>query len=66
MLITMQWLHDNAAAHTPYGSSFTAAQVKVLGLKYPLQKGWMERLVGAEITDEDAKQFIAAKTHKIQ
>jgi hypothetical protein len=61
MTITMEWLIRHAAVHNSYGNVYTAAQVEVLGLKYPLQKGWMTALVGKELTPEQVQRFIEAK-----
>jgi hypothetical protein len=62
MLITLDWLHANAARHSPYGSIFTKAQLNVLGLSHRnLKPGWMKELVGTELPDADVAQFLAAK-----
>lgn len=36
-------------------------QVALLGLKWPLEQGWINRVVGCEISDDDAAKFIALK-----
>lgn len=40
---------------------FSAAQLKLVGLSYPLRHGWRERLVGLRIPKEDYERFVALK-----
>jgi len=39
----------------------TSAQVKVIGLKYPLEKGWIDRLANKDFSEEVVNRFIANK-----
>ena len=64
MIITEQFLNECCAAHTPYGRSWTAAQMRLLGLEYPLPKGWIQTLIGREISDELGQQFYDARLVK--
>jgi hypothetical protein len=48
--ITKQWLLDNKTARGGY----TKPQIEALGLDWKLEKGWMGRLVGTEISVENA------------
>lgn len=53
--VTRDWIRTHASNN---GSGFTRDQLTVLGL-WPTQKGWMNQLVGSEITDEQKTQFEA-------
>lgn len=44
--------------------AFTQSQVEALGLIWPPEKGWINRLVGTEISEENAKVFEARKSAK--
>lgn len=37
---------------------WTATQINLLGLTWPPAKGWMDRVVGKEISEEDAGRFL--------
>ena len=37
--------------------SWTKAQLKVLGIKYPLKSGWQRKLYGKQITEQQALEF---------
>lgn len=53
MIITKQFFLDNATEN----GAWTSAQVKILGLNFPLKAGWQNELIGKKISDEDAKRF---------
>jgi hypothetical protein len=36
-------------------------QTTLLGLKWPLESGWIDRTIGLEITDDAAAEFLALK-----
>lgn len=36
----------------------------VLGIEWPLQKGWLEGLIGKEISEDTANKFLAARNPK--
>lgn len=56
--------------YKPKSSPWTKVQMNALGLKYPLTSGWVDKLDGTEISDEDAKVFengqdtVTKKTNK--
>ena len=54
--LTKENLH--AAASTNGG--FTAAQVAVFGLRYPLRSGWLQSLIGRKIPFPQYRQFVEA------
>ena len=61
MLITEELLRKGMTQ----GVGIKSIQARVLGLKYPLQKGWLKGLIGKEITEEKAKadNFIGWDRH---
>lgn len=59
MLITEELLRKGMAQ----GVGIKSIQARMLGLKYPLQKGWLKGLIGKEITEEKAKIFIELKDY---
>ena len=57
MKITKQFFLDNATEN----GAWTSAQVKVLGLDFPLKSGWQSELIGKEISHETARKFGEAR-----
>jgi hypothetical protein len=57
MIITKQFFLDNSTEN----KAWTSAQVKILGLDFPLKAGWQNKLIGKEISDEEAKKFGEAR-----
>lgn len=55
MKITRQWLFKYAG--DPIHGGWKRAQTDALGVKWPLQHGWMKRQIGREITEEIARAF---------
>ncbi len=53
MIITDDWLIKNK---TPAGG-YNKKQFDILGIQYPPQKGWKEKLIGKELCDEKVKEF---------
>ena len=51
--VTKQWIHDN----TTTGGSWTANQLKILGVSWPPPKGWINRVDGMELCDVDQQKF---------
>lgn len=51
--ITKEWL----LKHKTKRGGYTKVQIKSLGLKYPLTKGWQGSLIGRQITREQASNF---------
>lgn len=52
--ITRQWISEHAHRR-PYG--WTAEQLRVVGVQWPLVSGWVDRLVGKVISDDARLQF---------
>ena len=55
--LTSQLIHAN---RTPAGA-WTRAQVEALGVKWPPRHGWIYRLHGKEITEDQWRQFMAGR-----
>lgn len=53
MRVTERFLLDNT---TPRGQ-WNAKQLAVLGIQWPPTKGWKQRVIGMEISDEEARRF---------
>ena len=51
--VSKVWIHDN----TTLGGSWTANQLKILGVSWPPPKGWINRVEGMEIRDVDQQKF---------
>lgn len=53
------------AARTERGA-WRAAQLEIIGVAWPPEHGWIDRVCGNEISDQDAESFVllAAKTSK--
>lgn len=54
--LTKENLHEAASSN----GGFTAAQVAVFGLRYPLRSGWLQSLVGRKIAFSQYRQFVEA------
>lgn len=52
-IITKDWLIANSTKRGGY----TKAQIKAVGLKYPLLSGWMNELIDKKITTRQASDF---------
>lgn len=57
MVITKQWLLDNRTKR----GSWTKIQANILDLDYPLKKGWMQLVIGREISKEKSILFEQGK-----
>lgn len=57
IVITKEFFLENATEN----GAWTSAQVKILGLKFPLESGWQEKLIGTKITQDQAKEFAKNK-----
>ncbi len=53
-VVTDEWLIRWA---TNGKSSWTAKQIKLLGLKYPAKKGWKWKVIGKEIDEQQKRRF---------
>lgn len=67
MIVTEEFLKKYATPTGNNGTQFAwkKAHIQALGLKYPTKKGWFSLIVGKEITDEQAKQYIAVNNGRI-
>lgn len=52
--VTSKWIHRYP--HKP-PAGWTARQLKLLGVSWPPQKGWLSQLEGTEISEDDAREF---------
>jgi len=41
--------------------TFTKATIQAIGLSWPMQKGWIHRLIGTEITEERYRQALEGR-----
>lgn len=57
MKVTKEFIMNNRTRN----GAWTRAQVQALGIKWPPRHGWHNKLIGTEITEEQASQFIAGK-----
>ena len=53
MKVTSEFIHRNKTQN----GGWTKSQLAIVGVDFPPQKGWISRVVGMEITDEDAERF---------
>lgn len=58
MKLTKELLH-------PRGSEHNKAELEALGLSWPPKKGWLTRLIGAEISEAQYAKFLAAGGNEI-
>lgn len=59
MIVTEEFLKMYA---TPCGNNQYAwkkVHIEALGLTYPIKKGWMELIIGKEITEEQANKYMS-------
>jgi hypothetical protein len=55
-IITEQWIHENATSpETRIG--WTYAQTRALGVEQHKNHGWLQGLIGREITDQQKAEF---------
>ena len=57
MIITRQFINDNKTRK----GAWTKKQFEALGITYPPRKGWINEMIGKEITPEQAGLFIEGK-----
>lgn len=53
----MQVTREFIMAHRTVRGAWTKVQIEALGLRWPPLQGWIDRVVGQELTDAQAKQF---------
>jgi hypothetical protein len=54
MIVTKDFILDNKTA----AGGWTFSQLAILGAGWPPKKGWMDRVVGAELPDDAAQKFV--------
>lgn len=57
--ITREWL----LSHSTSKGAYTKKQITSLKLKWPTTTGWMNRLIGVEITNKQKQQFESNKNN---
>jgi hypothetical protein len=55
MKLTAGWIHE----HKTVRGSWKRAQLEILGMAWPAKRGWIARVVGREISAEQAERFIS-------
>ncbi len=58
MKLTRENLHPKGFVHQGYNRM----QLAALGVKWPPEKGWLSKLVGTEIPDEQYQRFLSLGT----
>jgi hypothetical protein len=48
-----------------YRGGWSAKQLKVIGIEWPPEKGWMQKAMGKRIPDSDAQLFIQLRKTKV-
>jgi hypothetical protein len=61
MRITREWIIDN----TKHGAC-NKKQLAIFGIGWPPRTGWMYKLIGRDITEDTAKEFIEAQHWSIR
>lgn len=54
MKVTREFIME----HRTERGAWTYAQIEALGLKCPPRKGWMDLVIGRELTDAQLRQFM--------
>jgi hypothetical protein len=62
MQITRAWLDQ----HKTGPAGFKRRQLIAIEVPWPLTKGWIDRIVGTEITEGQRKRFEAAREKKLK
>jgi ribonuclease HI len=62
MIITSDWLIKNKTSNGGYNKK----QFDILGLQYPPQKGWKEKIIGKELCEEKVKEFENISSYNIK
>lgn len=58
MILTREAIHAAASQ----GGGWSRAQLSLLGVSWPPQRGWLSRLIGTAIPDGTYAQFLALKS----
>lgn len=62
MIITRRYLMN----HRTQRRAWTRPQIEALGLDWPPRKGWIDSLIGKELSEDNRKAFEAKVTIKQQ
>jgi hypothetical protein len=62
-IVTSKWLLSNLTK-TPHGHIITVDQAKIIGERFPLVAGWIDRAVGKTISEDDKQRFELRLTKK--
>ena len=54
MKITAQWIH----AHKTVNGAWTRRQLAAIGVEWPPERGWIGRVIGHPITEEQRIAFV--------
>lgn len=60
-IVTEHWLRKYA--RPPAG--WSAQQIRALGLRYPLRKGWIDKIVGKKVSDAAKARFEALHEDRV-
>lgn len=67
MKITRNFINKGASYQEGHNySGWNSEQIKILGLNFPLKKGWISSVLGKEISEEEAKKFIELRGKSIK
>jgi hypothetical protein len=53
MIITDEWLIKNRT----FAGGYNKKQFNILGIEYPPQKGWKEKIIGKELCEKKLKNL---------
>jgi hypothetical protein len=62
MIVTNKFILENCTK----SGGYTKRQASILGLSWPLARGWKKRIQGHELTDKEAADFIQAANIKVK
>lgn len=54
MVITARWIH----AHKTKNGAWTRRQLAAIGIDWPPEKGWIGRVLGREISEDQRRTFV--------
>ena len=57
----MTLTHENLHAIATSGKGFTNHQLDILGVARPPKKGWVQKLIGTETTDDEYAKLLSLK-----
>ncbi len=60
----MQLTREYIMKHRTARGAWTRAQIEALGLEWPPRKGWIDTVIGRELTEAQARQFQNTTTKK--